>query len=49
MFEFLKILIRTSNFFSLAQNTDEKLCSLINIPLKFVPKGPIDNNTAALV
>ena len=25
---------------------NEKFCILIQIPLKFVPKGPIDNNPA---
>ena len=25
---------------------NEKFCSLIRISLKFVPKGPIDNNPA---
>ena len=25
---------------------NEKFCSLIKIPLKFVPMGPIDNNPA---
>ena len=27
-------------------SVNEKFCTLINIPLKFVPKGPIGNNPA---